>query len=90
MEPQDRRHLCRHDRISRLIAKGLYQVYRHGDRVLVDQSGVAEILQAAPGSESPPPVEPEQVQQNQREFWIEATQVPICISRGGVRPAHSR
>ncbi|SQI28770.1 Uncharacterised protein [Rhodococcus coprophilus] len=73
-----------------MIDCGLDPVYQRGYRVLSDKTGVAAALPTPTG---PPtgarPTESEFVS-NQREFWFEATQIPIYIARGDLWPAHSR
>ncbi|MFN6548347.1 aminoglycoside 6-adenylyltransferase [Mycolicibacterium nivoides] len=78
------------ERITRMIDGGLDALYQRGYLVLLDKAGVTADLPTPTG---PPtgarPTESEFVS-NQREFWFEATQIPIYIARGDLWPAHLR
>lgn len=78
------------ERITRMVDGGLDPLYQRGYRVLLDKTGIAAALPtpAGPPTEARP-TESEFVS-NQREFWFEATQIPICIARGDLWPAHLR
>ncbi|KZM73320.1 hypothetical protein AWN90_32190 [Nocardia terpenica] len=78
------------ERITRMIEGGLDELYQRGYLVRLDKTGLTDGLPAAAG---PPvgsgPTELEFVT-NEREFWFEATQVPIYIARGDLWPAQLR
>jgi len=79
------------DRLRQLAADGLDPVYRRGYVVHYDRAGVTREL--PPSQPAVPPWQPpsrEEFINAQREFWFEATQVPIYAARGEAWPAAAR
>lgn len=79
------------DRVERLKDGGLDDLYQRGYIVHRDKTGITGGLPAAmmaPPVQSPPAVA--ELEANQREFWFEATQVPVYLARGDLWPAALR
>lgn len=79
------------ERIERMTRYGLDGLYQRGYLVRLDKTGVTRGL---PASSMTPPErslpDSEKFAMNQREFWFEATQVPIYLARGDLWPAGLR
>ncbi|MDA3646745.1 aminoglycoside 6-adenylyltransferase [Saccharopolyspora indica] len=70
---------------------GLDDLYQRGYVVHRDKTGITAGLPAAttaPPEQSPPTAE--EFEENQHEFWFEATQAPIYLARGELWPAALR
>lgn len=83
--------LAGEERIERLKRDGLDGLYRRGYLVHRDRTGITEGLPAPP--KTPPEQElptPGEFETNQREFWFEATQVPVYLARDDLWPAQLR
>lgn len=78
------------ERITRMIEGGLDPLYERGYRVLLDKTGIAAALPTPTGPLTDTRPSESDFVSNQREFWFEATQIPIYIARGDLWPAHSR
>ncbi|NGO71089.1 aminoglycoside 6-adenylyltransferase [Streptomyces boncukensis] len=79
------------ERLERLAREGLDDLYGRGYTVHLDKTGLARGL--APSEPQAPRWEPpdeEDFEDNQREFWFEATQVPVYAARGDLWPAALR
>ncbi|MHA4854327.1 aminoglycoside 6-adenylyltransferase [Rhodococcus sp. MSC1_016] len=78
------------ERVTLMIDGGLDALYQRGYLVLLDKTGITANLPAPTGRpERARPTESEFVS-NQREFWFEASQIPIYIARGDLWPAQLR
>ncbi len=69
-------------RISTMVENGLNELYARGYRVLLDEAGLTERLDAPTGCPSPA-VRPDQDEftRLESEFWFEATQVAVYLAR---------
>src|SRR5699024_7897329 len=78
-------------RIEAMKHEGLDTLYQRGYLVHRDKTGITNGLAAATMAppDKPAPTAGE-FEANQREFWFEATQVPIYLARGDLWPAASR
>ncbi|ONI75203.1 hypothetical protein ALI144C_41420 [Actinosynnema sp. ALI-1.44] len=79
------------ERLVAMREHGLDELYGRGYVVHFDRTGIAAEL--SPSHPTPPVREApdaEDFEVNQREFWFEATQVPIYAARGDLWPALSR
>ncbi|WP_036774411.1 aminoglycoside 6-adenylyltransferase [Photorhabdus australis] len=78
-------------RLKDMKQRGLDELYQRGYKVLLDKTGVTnglpEITHQLTKSHIPLSVE---FNKNLREFWFEATQVPVYIARGDLWPARMR
>ncbi|MFC4224305.1 aminoglycoside 6-adenylyltransferase [Lysinibacter cavernae] len=78
-------------RIERMRRSGLDATYTRGFTVLLDKSGITRELPthtpARPAAAMP---SSDEVDAHQREFWFEATQVPIYVARDDLWPAQLR
>ncbi|WP_225724612.1 MULTISPECIES: aminoglycoside 6-adenylyltransferase [unclassified Nocardia] len=68
----------------------LDELYERGYRVLLDKDGLAAGLPTASGRPRAEPPTAAEFETNQREFWFEATQVPIYAARGDLWHAQLR
>ncbi len=79
------------ERIERMALDGLDSLYERGYLVHLDKTGVTRGLPVAPVVPAAPPLpDADEFATNQREFWFEATQVPIYLARGDLWPAGLR
>ncbi|WP_454197534.1 aminoglycoside 6-adenylyltransferase [Nocardia sp. Marseille-Q1738] len=69
-------------RIEDMIADGLDELYERGYRVLLDKSGTTAALPPATGGHPVHRPTAAEIDTTQREFWFEATQIPIYVARG--------
>ncbi|WP_017592937.1 aminoglycoside 6-adenylyltransferase [Nocardiopsis potens] len=79
------------ERLERMAAGGLDELYRRGYLVHLDETGAAGALEPSdprPPDRSAP--DAEEFETDQREFWFEATQIPVHIARQDLWPAASR
>jgi len=79
------------ERLERMAADGLDDLYRRGYLAHLDETGITRSL--APSDPRPPERSApgaEEFEANQREFWFEATQIPVYIARRDLWPAASR
>ncbi|MEV4442646.1 aminoglycoside 6-adenylyltransferase [Streptomyces sp. NPDC049577] len=79
------------ERLEAMKRDGLDDLYGRGYVVHLDRTGVTEGL--SPSHPAPPAwTAPgsREFEENQREFWFEATQVPVYAARGDLWPAASR
>ncbi|MFW5418528.1 aminoglycoside 6-adenylyltransferase [Nocardiopsis sp. CNT-189] len=79
------------ERLERMAAGGLDGLYRRGYLVHLDETGAARALEPSdprPPERSAP--DAGEFETDQREFWFEATQIPVYIARGDLWPAASR
>ncbi|WP_280242365.1 aminoglycoside 6-adenylyltransferase [Nocardia abscessus] len=77
-------------RLDDLIADGLDELYQRGYRVLLDKDGSTTALPPATGSHTPTHPTAAEIEETQREFWFEATQIPIYVARDDLWPAMLR
>ncbi|MBF6338619.1 aminoglycoside 6-adenylyltransferase [Nocardia abscessus] len=77
-------------RLDDLIADGLDELYQRGYRVLLDKDGSTTALPPATGSHTPARPTAAEIEATQREFWFEATQIPVYVARGDLWPAMLR
>lgn len=83
--------LATESRLTRMTTGGLDAIYGRGYLVHLDKTGVTYALPPSTPAQPPwaPPSEREFVD-GQREFWFEATQVPIYAARDDLWPAMLR
>ncbi|MGY1946472.1 aminoglycoside 6-adenylyltransferase [Nocardia asiatica] len=77
-------------RLDGLIADGFDELYQRGYRVLLDKDGSTTALPPATGSHTPARPTAAEIEATQREFWFEATQIPVYVARDDLWPAMLR
>uniref|UniRef100_UPI0036DCE401 aminoglycoside 6-adenylyltransferase n=1 Tax=Photorhabdus sp. RM322S TaxID=3342825 RepID=UPI0036DCE401 len=79
------------ERLKDMKQRGLDELYQRGYKILLDKTGLTnglpEITHQLTKSHLPSSAE---FNENLREFWFEATQVPVYIARGDLWPARMR
>ncbi|MGK8522587.1 aminoglycoside 6-adenylyltransferase [Nocardia asteroides] len=77
-------------RLDDMIAHGLDELYQRGYRVLLDKDGGTAALPPATGGHTTTAPTAAEIDRTQREFWFEATQIPVYVARGDLWPAMLR